>query len=505
MNPNPLILLLLLGITTYLIVRRVSGFTRTPVWILWVVAMMPAFIWTGWLVTRGSSRQPIPILLLIVPFIICFLLYGLLVQVGRTSSPAVNSSTSARGITPSPSGDASVDKDVPALRPIDAAEEQRLHTCFPWGVFYLQSIECRPQAVVCRGQLRSKPEVAYQTIRENVEAAFGDRFLVMFQEGLNGKPFFALVPNPRAQGSQPKVPEVMARPAWAIGLLLATIVTTSLAWGHQLIGKPLPAEQGAYSLVTLTQGLPYALSLMTILGVHELAHYLTARRHRIQVTLPYFIPVPPNPVFPFGTLGAFIRMGSPIPHRRALFDVGISGPLCGFIVALPVLLIGLARSEVVSLPENPPLFNLQAFDPRFSLLMTLTSKLVLGGTLAANTGIHLDSIALAGFLGLVVTAFNLMPVGQLDGGHIVHAMLGHRHGAMLGQIARLLLLLLSIPQPHLLPWAIFLFFMPANDEPTLNDVTGLDNCRDWWGIAALAILLLIILPSPPSLNRLLSL
>ncbi len=264
--------------------------------------------------------------------------------------------------------------------------------------------------------------------------------------------------------------------------------------------RPVP-----FSWDLLTQGLPYAIALLLILGAHEFAHYLSARRYHIRATLPYFIPVLPLPWFPFGTFGAFIQLRSPIPNRKALFDVGISGPLTGFFLALPLLLWGLSQSEVVPMPQTPQLFNFQAFDPQFSLLLTLASKLVLGSILTAETAIKMHPVAVASCLGMVVTAFNLMPVGQLDGGHIVHAMLGQRTGATVGQVARILLLLLSFAQNYLMLWAIILFLIPANDEPTLNDITELDNQRDLWGIAALAILLLIILPAPDFLSKWLNL
>lgn len=495
---HPLFLLLLLGLTTYFIVQRVSTVTRTPRWLLWSVAMMPAFIWSGWAWNNAGRRTSPPAYLVIVPLVVCLMLYWFLIQWGRVSSPdAANSRPNS-----SPNANPEPKVEVPILKPIDKSEEQDLQTCFPWSIYYVQDIEYRPQAVICRGQLRSKPEVAYQTIRENVQEHFGDRFLVVLQEGANGKPFFALVTNPYSkQSSSSPLRGVTAKPALAIALLVITFLTSCLAW-LQITGKL--GESFQLSADLLIQGLPYALALLLILGGHELAHYLTARRYKIRATLPYFIPVPPMPWFPFGTFGAFIQLRSPIPNRKALFDVGISGPIVGFILALPLLIWGLAHSEVVPMPKTPELFNFQAFDPKFSLLLTLVSKLMLGSVLTAETAIKMHPVAVASCLGLVVTAFNLMPVGQLDGGHIVHAMLGQRAGAMIGQISRLLLLLLSFTQRYLMPWAIILLLISVNDEPALNDVTELDNRRDLWGVASLAILLLIILPAPAPLAKLLN-
>jgi membrane-associated protease RseP (regulator of RpoE activity) len=499
----PLLLLVLLGLTTYFIVQRVSQVTRTPVWLLWFVAMLPAFIWSGWVIKYGSGKTP-PWYLVVLPLLACLILYWFLIQIGRNLPTAPNPSEAENSMAPPVVLDPTPEA---ILRPIDKSEEQHLQTCFPWSIFYVQDIEYRPQAVICRGQLRSKPDVAYKTIRENVEEQFGDRFLVVFQEGANGKPFFALVTNPYSrqamqQGDRP----VYTRPVLAIGLAIATFCTTTLAWLH-IVGKVDPASKSlAVPLDSLVEGLPYAIALLLILGAHELAHYFTARRYNIRVTLPYFIPVLPLQWFPFGTFGAFIQMRSPIPNRKALFDVGVAGPLTGFFVALPLLFWGLAHSELVPMPKTPEIYEFLFFDPKFSILITLLSKLALGGALTAQTAIKMHPVAVAGSLGLVITALNLTPVGQLDGGHIVHAMLGQRTGAAVGQFARLLLLLLSLfpAQRHLMLWAILLFLMPANDEPALNDVTDLDNNRDLWGIVALAILLVIILPTPVVLARLLN-
>jgi membrane-associated protease RseP (regulator of RpoE activity) len=511
-----LLLLFLLGLITYFIVQRLSSVTRTPTWLLWLVVMTPAFIWNGWVLVKGNEKPPPELFL--IPFVVCLVLYWFLIQWGRISPPPAVNSSAAQEAGPLTGGTTESPSDSSSPRPIDKAEEASLQNCFPWSVYYLQNIEYRPQAVICRGQLRSKPEVAYQTVQENVEERFGDRFYLVFQEGVNDKPFFVLVPNPRSRNSSNGDPRSLAkpdarnssdaaqksnrpakervtRPFLAAGLLLATFLTTMMAWSELTTDKSFQ-----FSWSTLAYGLPYSLALMAILGVHELGHYLMARRYKIQATLPYFIPVIPIQIFPYGTFGAFIQIRSPIPHRRALFDVGIAGPLSGFVVALPLLLWGLANSDVVPPPPKPEMFNFQALDPSFSLLLALLSKLALGGELTPESVIKLHPVAVASCLGIVVTAINLMPVGQLDGGHIVHAMFGQRAGAAIGQVSRLLLLLLSFAQPHLMPWAIFLFLMPAVDEPALNDVTELDNRRDLWGLLALALLLLIILPAPPMLN-----
>lgn len=492
--------LFLLGILTYFIVRRsVVNVTKTPVWLLWLVMMMPAFIWTAWVI-MNQDDQRIPLLLLIVPFMVSSVLYLLLVQWGRPAQTSVKPSSAQSPAQPPTFSTNSVEK-TPGLRPINKEEEANLQTCFPWSVYYLQNIEHKPQALICRGQLRTSPDVAYKTVRENVENHFSDRFLVVFQEGLNGKPFFALVPNPQAKSDNalPTEPPV-TRPGITLGLLLATLLTTTLA--GVLMANPA-IDQLPSDFSVLRTGLPYALALMTILGTHEMGHYLAARWYQIQATLPYFIPVPPAMIFPFGTFGAFIQMRSHVPNRKALFDVGLAGPLAGFIVSIPILLWGLAHSVPTRLTDESSLLNFESFKPTASLLLALLSKLALGNTLTLDNALKLHPVAIAGCLGLVITALNLMPVGQLDGGHIVHAMFGQRKGAAIGQIARLLVLGLSFVQREFFLWAVFLFFMPVIDEPALNDVSELNNERDLLGLLALTVLVIIILPAPHAITQIL--
>lgn len=493
--------LLLLGLATYLMVQRiVAHSTRTPVWLLWLVLMTPAFILSGWTLIHGNKQPPPPSLIL-WPSIICILLYWILFQWGRqlpkdtqTEAPDIESQSAIHPTA----------EPVP-VRTIEPTEETQLRNCFPWAVYYIQNIEYRPQAVICRGQLRAKPSTAYQEIKANIEAEFGDRFLLIFQEGLNGKPFFVLVPNSQAAKQlNSSRQEQVTRPGLALFLLLATLFTTTLV-GATIAG--VEAKTLESNPNTIYQGLPYALGLMTILGIHELGHYLTARYYKIRSTLPYFIPMP----FLLGTFGAFIQMRSPIPHRKALFDISIAGPIAGFLVTLPILIWGLVHSEVVPLSEQAGFLNPNALNPKYSILLALLSKLALGSALTAKSAIDLHPLAVAGFLGLIVTALNLMPVGQLDGGHIVHAMFGQRNAVAIGQISRLLLLgvcLIQLKQapaeiPQYFIWASILWFIPLVDEPALNDVTELDNKRDILGLLSMVLLIIIVLPLPQAIANLL--
>ncbi|MFM7572837.1 MAG: site-2 protease family protein [Snowella sp.] len=447
--------------------------------------MTPSFVWMSWFLIYGENK-PLPILLIFGPFLLCSWLYWWLVQKGRIVAPSEENSPILGENT---NGSDTSATDAAKVRPINATEEKSLRDCFPFGVYYLQQLDYRPQAILCRGKLQTAPETAYDRIKKNVEGVFGDRFLVLFQESLQGQPFFALIPNPNTEVAEEKNQEVLTRPWLAAFLLIVTILTTTIV-GAEMSG--VTPEQLQDNWMVLFQGLPYSFGVIAILGVHELSHYFTAVHYRVRTTLPYFIPIP----FFLGTFGAFIQMRSPIPHRKALFDVAIAGPLGGLGIALPLLFWGLSLSEVVPLPEKSTMLQFNALDLRFSLLFALISKLAMGATFIKGTAIDLHPLAIAGYIGLIVTALNLMPVGQLDGGHIIHAMLGQRAAIAIGQIARIGMIILVFVERDYFLWAILLLLMPVSDQPALNDVTELDNRRDFLGVFSMAILVMILLPLP---------
>jgi membrane-associated protease RseP (regulator of RpoE activity) len=496
-----IILFLLLSTISYIVIKRNIGkITKTPIWLLWLALMSPPLIWAGWYLINPSQNSMPPILI-IIPLLLSPILYIWLIEIGRIPQKESDNQSPTpiekleKLVDESESTDNGKNK-VP--HPINAEEEKALRDCFPWGVYYLQKIDYLPQAILCSGKLMSAPEKAYVTIKNNLEKVFQDRFLIIFQETLQGQPFFALVPNPYSEKAKLKQPqEKLTRPGIALALLLLTILTTTII-GAEISGMQVSELETHPELIL--QGLPYSLCLIAILGVHELSHYLFAVYYHIRTTLPYFIPIP----FFLGTFGAFISIKSPMPDRKAVFDVAIAGPLGGFLVTIPVLIWGLAYSNVVPMPDRVNMLNFEALDPRFSLLFSVVSKIVLGSKLVADQAIALHPVAVAGYIGLIITALNLMPVGQLDGGHIVHAMFGQGKAIVIGQITRLLVIILALGRGEFLLWAIILIFMPVTDQPALNDVTELDNGRDFLGLLALTLLIAILLPLPPTLAQWLS-
>lgn len=264
-------------------------------------------------------------------------------------------------------------------------------------------------------------------------------------------------------------------------LLLATLVTTVFVGATNRGADPFA---NPWSLLL---GLPFAVTLLSILGVHELGHYFTARWYGISVTLPYFIPAPIG----LGTFGAFIKMKSPVTDRKALFDVGIAGPLAGLCLALPAIVLGLSWSEIV--PEGPSgqVGIVLGTPPLFLLLQWLTL-----GPLPQGVDVMLHPVAFAGWIGLLVTALNLLPIGQLDGGHMAYALVG-RHHRKVAIFALVILVGMGIAYwPGWLFWASLSLILGLKHPPPLDDLTPLDQRRRMVGFLSLLLLLTLMTPSP---------
>lgn len=259
----------------------------------------------------------------------------------------------------------------------------------------------------------------------------------------------------------------------------------------------------------LIKGWPFALTVMGILTAHEFGHYFAARYHKVAVTLPYFIPLPP-PIGLFGTLGAFIRLKEPIPDRRKLFDIGVAGPLAGIVVAIPLLFIGLSTSDA-QIPTSTEGILLEGN----SILYHYAKILVFGEALpnpVTGRDVFMNQVTFAAWIGILVTALNLLPVGQLDGGHTVFALMGNSARKVNVSVLILMAILgfLGLPLvqsqiPGLedigfVGWFVWLgiimFVIGPFHPPALDDVTQLDQRRRWIGYLVIIIFILTFTPVP---------
>ncbi|MGD2177810.1 MAG: site-2 protease family protein [Anaerolineae bacterium] len=302
------------------------------------------------------------------------------------------------------------------------------------------------------------------------------------------------------------VPEGKAPRPWLNLVLFLATVLTVLYIGAQ---KALIDADIAMDLTSLAAlgmplrylhlGIPFAATLMSILVAHELSHYFVARRYGSPVSLPYFIPMPNL----LGTMGAVITQKAPMRDRKALFDIGIAGPLGGLILTIPLLILGLTLSNVQPPPTDlPP--GVGILQEGNSLVYAALKYVVFGEWLPSNgRDVWLHPVAFAAWAGLLVTMVNLIPVGQLDGGHVSYAVLGRRAwglgyllvAAMLGW-GGLLLLNGNQAGSFWVLWGFLNMVLNRKHPPPLNDVTELDRGRVAVGVLMLIIFILMFMPSP---------
>jgi membrane-associated protease RseP (regulator of RpoE activity) len=275
------------------------------------------------------------------------------------------------------------------------------------------------------------------------------------------------------------VPPRKPRVIWNLVLFFLTFVTTVLAGALQEGVNPI-ANPGQ-----IPKGFSFAFALMGILLAHELGHYLVARRHGVDVTLPYFIPAPSF----IGTFGAFIKMRSPARDPRMLLDIGAAGPLVGVVVSIPLVALGLSLSEIKQI-EGQVGTNLGD-----SILLWLISWLVVG-PIPPGYDVVIHPVGFAGWIGLLVTSLNLLPVGQLDGGHVVYALLGERQNRISKFVFVGLLALGVLGWEGWLVWGVLLFIMGFRHPPPVEWWVPLDRKRKVIGWVTMAVFILTFIPVP---------
>src|SRR5579862_9748719 len=278
-------------------------------------------------------------------------------------------------------------------------------------------------------------------------------------------------------------------------LLVATLLSTTIAGAEmaQSFAQSRPIDFGEsfsgylrmwHEPSYLLAGLPFSLTLLTILLAHEFGHFLTARYYLVDASLPYFIPFPSL----IGTMGAFIRIRSAILSKRVLFDIGIAGPLAGFVALVSPLVAGIALSKVV--PGIGQSGDLVFGTP---LIIRLMEWVRFPGVPIAD--IYLHPVARAAWVGLLATALNLLPIGQLDGGHILYAFLGERTRLLSRVFIGVLVLMGFFFAWSWFFWAAFLVLFGMR-HPAIFDPSPVGRVRTWLGIAALIILILSFTPTP---------
>lgn len=374
---------------------------------------------------------------------------------------------------------------------------------------------------VTSGEVRSKPYLLYtgRFYNEEVEKAHASlvqslnpsHIMPLFREE-NGKPAIILTESVQNNSK--------SKPILNLVLFVLTLLSVLLSGALYALGGEQSTSNNFWLdlLHNLGKGWPFALSLLAILGAHEFGHYLAGRYHHTNVTLPFFIPFP---LSTFGTMGAFIQMKDLPKNRKHLLDIAIAGPLAGMLFAIPILIVGLLLSEVQALPSA--MAQGQAFQLEGNSLLYLFLKWLTKGQLlpapASLAGlppvvfwvryfftgqpvplggmdVMLHPMAWAGWAGLLVTSLNLIPAGQLDGGHIFYVLFGSTGSRRILPFVLAALIGLGFVWNGWWLWAVLIFFLGRTHAEPMDQITSLDNKRKWLGVFTLVLFILVFTPVP---------
>ena len=364
-----------------------------------------------------------------------------------------------------------------APTPIPEADLSLIRGIFGIDTFFATETIPYQEGVVFKGNLRGEPEAVHNRLTKTLQERLDDKYRLFLVENTDGKPVMIVLPS----RTDPQRTQ-LGQKAFAVILLIATIAT-SLEVGGILQNFDLLSNPERF-----VEALPIALGLFVVLIAHEIGHWLLARRHQVRLSWPFFLPA-----VQVGSFGAITRFESLVPSRKALFDIALAGPAFGGITSLLLLVIGLLLSHPGSLFQLPNQFF------QGSILVGSLARVVLGSALHSPV-VNIHPLVIIGWLGLVITALNLMPAGQLDGGRIVQAIYGRKTAGRTTFATIVLLGIVSLGNPLAMYWAIVILFLQRDlERPSLNEITEPEDARAALCLLALFLMIATLLPLTPAL------
>jgi len=361
--------------------------------------------------------------------------------------------------------------------PIPEADLNAIKSIFGLDTFFATETIAYQEGAIFKGNLRGEAEMVHNRLTAKLQEAIGDKYRLYLVENTDGKPVVIVLPS----RNDPR-PMSVSQKVFAIILLVSTVATSLEASGI-LQGFDLFAN-----VARLPETLPIGLGILVILLAHEIGHWLLARRHNIRLSWPYFLPA-----VQIGSFGAITRFESLLPNRKVLFDIALAGPAAGGIVSVLMLIAGLLLSHPGSMFQLPNQFF------QGSILVGSLARVVLGSALQSPL-VDVHPLVVIGWLGLVITALNLMPAGQLDGGRIVQAIYGRKIAGRTTFATLILLGLVALGNPLAMYWAIVILFLQRDlERPSLNEISEPDDARAALGLLALFLMVATLLPLTPGL------
>ncbi|MEG4584472.1 site-2 protease family protein [Microcoleus sp. MOSTC5] len=361
--------------------------------------------------------------------------------------------------------------------PVPVEDLKAIKGIFGIDTFFATDTIPYQDGVILKGNLRGDPEQVHSRLTASLEERLNDRYRLFLVENQDDKPVVIILPS-----TNDPQPTTVSQKILAVVLLLATIAT-SLETGGLLLGFDFFNSPGRYLEV-----LPIAAGIWAVLGSGEIARRVLANRYKVGLSWPFFIPT-----LQIGCFGAIDRFESLLPNRKVLFDIAFAGSAAGGIVSLLMLVTGLLLSHPGSLFQIPAEFF------KGSVLVGTLAKVVLGSALQQQI-VDVHPLVVIGWLGLVITAINLMPAGQLDGGRIVQAIYGRKIASRATLATFVVLAIASLVNPLALYWAIVILILQRNlERPSLNELTEPDDARAALGLLALFLMIAALLPLTPAL------
>ncbi|MEJ1930247.1 site-2 protease family protein [Nostoc sp. NIES-2111] len=366
---------------------------------------------------------------------------------------------------------------VVEIMPIPEEDLNVIKSIFGIDTFFATETIAYQEGAIFKGNLRGEPQAVHSRLSKSLQDKLGEKYRLFLVEDTDTKPVVIVLPS-----TNDPLPTTLPQKAFAAILGIATI-GTSLETAGLLLNFDLFSNPER-----LPTALPIGLGIFAILVAHEIGHWFIARRHQVRLSWPFLLPA-----VQIGSFGAITRFESLLPNRSVLFDIAVAGPIAGGIVSLLMLIAGLLLSHPGSLFQLPNQFF------QGSILVGSLARVVLGSALQSPL-VNVHPLVIIGWLGLVITALNLMPAGSLDGGRIVQAIYGRKTAGRATFATLIVLALVSLGNNLAMYWAIVILFLQRDlERPSLNEISEPNDARAALGLLVLFLMITILLPLTPGL------
>ncbi|MGF1602669.1 MAG: site-2 protease family protein [Thermosynechococcaceae cyanobacterium] len=447
-------------------------------WLQSVVLVSP------WLIFFGFLRLGIPLNIVVVlgmtvvSLVLYIFLGKRLRQLMPDQPPLPKAAEAVQGLSDSNKSDveANTKPTVEPPPPVPAADLQAMQGMFGVDTFFATNTIPYQDGIIFEGNLRGEPDAVYGQLTQKLDTVLGDQYYLFLVANPEQKPVVIVLPS----RNQPVVANRLQK-FFAVLLAISTLATCLFTASLLLSFNPIDAPE------RLPEALPIGFGIFSILVIHEVGHQVLARRCGVQLSWPFFFPA-----LQLGSFGTFNRFESLLPNRAVLFDVALAGPAAGGMASLIMLMIGFALSNESSLLAVPsPFFQ-------GSILVGTLARIGLGDALHADT-VSVNPLVIVGWIGLIITALNLMPAGRLDGGRITQAIYGRRVAGRATAVTLIVLAIASLINPLALYWAIVVLFLQRDlERPSLNELSEPDDTRAALGLLALFVMAAVLIPLSPS-------